>query len=397
MAKRASSSRGKKGSATSRLLSLLLLLIVVVVAAALGIDLNELGITNEEATSVPSGSNTTGVVEVPPATSDWYAVYFTDPINSNDESLHHGSTAEQALVASIDSAKTTIDAALFELNVPDTTAALVRAAERGVKIRIVADDEHNYDDPTSLLSEVTDAGAEAVSDERSALMHNKYFIIDSTVLWMGSMNITRNDVYNNNNHYMRLISPELIENYQDDFNEMFIDGAFNRRDSRLEVPNPVINIGGTQIENFFSPEQGDEIEARLVELIQGSQSSIRVMSFSFTIEELGNAMIERHNNGVDVKGVFETTGSLQGQMPPLACAGVEVRQDGNPDILHHKVMIFDEQIVVVGSLNFSASARDNNSENTLIIHNADIARAFLAEWQKIYDLGRVPSAEDLDC
>jgi phosphatidylserine/phosphatidylglycerophosphate/cardiolipin synthase-like enzyme len=388
MAKRSRSSGNKKGSPTSRLLMLLLLILIVAVAYAMGIDLNELGVTTE---------STPAAVEVTPTVGEWYELYFTQPIHSNDESRHTGSTAEQALIRSIDAAQTSIDAALFELNVPDTTAALVRAAERGVKIRVVADDEHNFDDPTSLLSEVIDAGAEAISDERSALMHNKYFIIDAQTLWMGSMNITRNDIYNNNNHYFKFVVPQLVANYQADFDEMFVDGAFSDRDDTRPVPNPVIVVDGTRIENFYSPDQGEEIEARLEELIRASQSSIHIMTFSFTIEELGDALLEQHTNGVDIKGVFENTGSLQGQMPRLACAGIEVHQDGSPDKLHHKVMIFDESIVVVGSLNFSASARDNNSENTLIIHNPQIAQAFLTEWQAIYDAGVVPTAEELAC
>jgi phosphatidylserine/phosphatidylglycerophosphate/cardiolipin synthase-like enzyme len=74
-----------------------------------------------------------------------------------------------------------------------------------------------------------------------------------------------------------------------------------------------------------------------------------------------------------------------------------MRQDGNPDILHHKVFIFDEQIVVMGSFNFSASARDNNTENLLIIHNPAIAAAYTTEWQARFNEGRAPSASDLAC
>src|SRR5690606_932073 len=100
---------------------------------------------------------------------------------------------------------------------------------------------------------------------------------------------------------------------------------------------------------------------------------------------------------VDVQGVIETTGSLQGQLRPLACGGVPMRQDGNPGILHHKVIIIDNEIVVMGSLNFSASARDNNSESVLIITNPEVAALYTEEWQARYDEGRIPSASDLNC
>ena len=68
----------------------------------------------------------------------WYQLYFTQVINTNDESRQHGAPVEEALVEAILNTQNTIDAALFELNAPDTTAALLLALERGVRVRIVA-------------------------------------------------------------------------------------------------------------------------------------------------------------------------------------------------------------------------------------------------------------------
>jgi phosphatidylserine/phosphatidylglycerophosphate/cardiolipin synthase-like enzyme len=49
------------------------------------------------------------------------------------------------------------------------------------------------------------------------------------------------------------------------------------------------------------------------------------------------------------------------------------------------VFIVDEQIVVMGSYNFSGNAEDSNDENVLIIHNPEIAAAYFAEWQKVWE------------
>jgi phosphatidylserine/phosphatidylglycerophosphate/cardiolipin synthase-like enzyme len=48
------------------------------------------------------------------------------------------------------------------------------------------------------------------------------------------------------------------------------------------------------------------------------------------------------------------------------------------------VFIVDSQIVVMGSYNFSRNAEEQNDENILIIHNADIAAAYEVEWQKVW-------------
>jgi phosphatidylserine/phosphatidylglycerophosphate/cardiolipin synthase-like enzyme len=46
-------------------------------------------------------------------------------------------------------------------------------------------------------------------------------------------------------------------------------------------------------------------------------------------------------------------------------------------------MIIDSSIVITGSYNFSANAEERNDENTLILHNVDIAALYLAEFQRL--------------
>jgi len=387
-------SRKQKAAPLSRLLYLLLLLLL----AAVIFYLQEQGLLPTEETSDTGDSSGASVnVVTEPVSGAWYDLYFTSVINTNDPERQVGSVPEAALVKAIDEAKTSIDAALFELNSPAVTEALVKALGRGVTVRIVFDDEHALEDPDSTAQSVIDAGAQIRSDARSALMHHKFFIIDGQSVWTGSMNITRNDIYNNNNNAIFIRSANLAANYQAVFDEMFKDGVFTRRQSRVQLPYPVLQIGETRVETYFSPIQGDEIESRLVELIMGAQTSIRFMAFSFTLDSVGNAVIDRAASGVDVAGVFETVGSLRGQLLPMECAGLNVRQDGNPDILHHKVFIIDESIVVFGSFNFSNSGRDDNSENLLVVFDPAIAQAFLAEWQARFDEGREVPAEDRDC
>ena len=74
-----------------------------------------------------------------------------------------------------------------------------------------------------------------------------------------------------------------------------------------------------------------------------------------------------------------------------------MRQDGNPDVLHSKVFIFDKSIVVMGSFNFSNNAADDNDENTLIIHNPEIAKAYLEEFNRRWQEAKTVSASTLGC
>jgi len=52
--------------------------------------------------------------------------------------------------------------------------------------------------------------------------------------------------------------------------------------------------------------------------------------------------------------------------------------------MHHKVIIIDNRIVITGSYNFSQSAEDYNDENLVIIESEELAQAYLAEYERIW-------------
>ncbi len=125
--------------------------------------------------------------------------------------------------------------------------------------------------------------------------------------------------------------------------------------------------------------------------INSAQKSVYFLAYSFTSDELAQALIERAQAGVKVEGVFDEDQyhSNEGtELDRLKSAGLDVRLDSNPRLMHHKVIIIDDQVVITGSYNFSYNAEHNNDENTLIIHNQALAGQYLAEFQKIYQLAQ---------
>ena len=72
------------------------------------------------------------------------------------------------------------------------------------------------------------------------------------------------------------------------------------------------------------------------------------------------------------------------ELAAFRSAGLDVRTDRNPGQMHEKVFIIDEELVVMGSYNFSRSADENNDENLLVIHSRLIACQFAEEFARIY-------------
>jgi phosphatidylserine/phosphatidylglycerophosphate/cardiolipin synthase-like enzyme len=324
----------------------------------------------------------------------WWAVLFSPGARGTEA---NGQYILDKLIGTIDAAQTSIHLAAFETDLTPVAEALARAHARGVDVRWVTDDERgvdaDFDEGRGQFALMEDAGIPIRDDLRSAFMHNKFVIIDGHIVWTGSMNLTTNDIYRNNNNIVVVESPEVAAVFEAEFAEMWA-GQFGPR-SPAGAGQDVFDRNGRPFVIRFAPED-DPLDA-LVQLAGLAEHSIRFMAFSFTHDELGAAMRERAAAGVDVRGVFEAFGSetIYSEMGPLFCAGIAVRQDGNPGMLHHKVIVIDETVVVTGSLNFSDNAADSNDENVLILADAGIAGLYLEEFERRWAEGRAPV--DVDC
>jgi phosphatidylserine/phosphatidylglycerophosphate/cardiolipin synthase-like enzyme len=325
----------------------------------------------------------TAIVDNPPSAT-WYTLYFTTPeLTAGIDAPAGGIPAK--VVETLDAAQKTIDLATYEFDLTMISDALIRAAQRGVRVRVVTDTD------TLLQKPVTDligAGVPVVDDQRDPIMHDKFVIVDGATLWVGSMNFTFSDAYRNDNNFIEITSPRLAENYTTEFEEMFINHEFGPT-STANTPHPTLTLNGTLVENYFSPDDG--VAAHLLSLLNAAQSSIYFMAFTFTRADFQEALIARAKAGVTVQGVFETRQISAGSdnvWNALSAAGLPVRQDGNRYTMHNKVFIIDGQIVVTGSYNFSKAAEAANDENVLVFHDPTFAAAYFAEWQKVWDAAK---------
>lgn len=313
--------------------------------------------------------------------SGWYEIYFTSP-TCPDENQRHGGL-DEIVAADLENASLQVDVAAFDLDAEPIVNALIALEEKGVTVRIVTDSD-NAD--LASINRLRRNGISVVEDERSALMHNKFMVIDGRYTWLGSMNFTSNGAYCNNNNLVRIDSAPLAANYLQEMGEMYDDREFGPR-SPQNTPNEQLTIHGVAVENYFAPEKA--LAPLIGALVSQAQNDIKFMAFSFTHEDVGEAMIERAEAGISVQGVFETTGSgteysYYGDMDAANLPNLQVRKDGNPRLMHHKVIIIDGQTTILGSFNFTGNANDSNDENILIIHDPTFASYFLEEFATVW-------------
>lgn len=330
---------------------------------------------------------------LPPSfSSGWWEVYFTAPLNINNPAQWQNSI-EGRLIEKINAAQTSIHIASFEFNLTPVAEALIAAKQRGVDVRWVTDDEYGLDadgEPGhGQFAMLENAGIEVRADDRSALMHNKFWIFDQQTLWTGSTNITENGIFEQDNNVIVIRSPEVAAMYEREFQEMW-DGQFGPTSpSQLAEQSTIVE--GSSIQVVFTSED-PAIEQAIIPLINSANKNILFLAFSFTDFPLADAMIKRAQNGVDVAGVIETVGTETdaSELETLFCGSVPVRQDGNPGFMHNKVIIVDERFVITGSLNYSTNAEENNDENVIIVDNSEIAKLYMQDFERIWALGKDP-------
>ncbi|KAF0107835.1 MAG: phospholipase D/Transphosphatidylase [Anaerolineaceae bacterium] len=318
-----------------------------------------------------------------PSTGGWLEIYFTSP-SAPDASSYEGGP-DEILAAAIDDAILSVDAASYSLNLWSIRDALIRAHRRGVVVRMIMESDNMDSDEVQDLLE---AGIPIVGDQREGLMHDKFVIIDRSEVWTGSMNFTTNGAYEDNNNLLRLRSVQIAENYLTEFDEMFTGGFFGPA-GEADTPFPRLTLDGTPVEIYYSPDDG--VAARIVALVQAAQESIHFMAYSFTSDDIGGAIRERAQYGLIVSGVMDKgqVASNQGtEYDPFRQALLDVRLDGISGLMHHKVIIIDEQIVITGSYNFSASAETRNDENVVIIFDPEVAAQYMIEFRRVFGMAQ---------
>ena len=287
-------------------------------------------------------------------------------------------TMEKAVVAFIGSASKTLDVCVYDLDLPEFAQALLDANKRGVKVRVIIAEE-NAEKAYAVadqLEEMKTAGFLTLAHNRSGLMHNKFMIADGERVWTGSYNLTRNCSRFNDNHAIVLESPELAENYEKEWQEIF-EKRHGKRFA-YPTPHPEVNIGGVVVHNLFTPE--DDVRGALVAEMNKATNEIAIMAFSFTDKEMTEAVRAAIGRNVRVIIVLDSGMATHpgANTKELEAMGANVRMSPGV-LLHHKVIVVDRQTVVLGSANFSSGAFDKNDENVLIVRAPNFAQAMLRE------------------
>lgn len=286
-----------------------------------------------------------------------------------------------ALVALVSKAKKSVDVAMFDVDEPAFVSALLESHRRGVKVRVVMDAENR----NPAVAALTSAGIVRFDTRKSAFMHAKLVVVDGERVFGGSLNATTLALGREDNNAFFVTSAALaarITPFLDDLDA----GRFGP--GRARRASPVVPLGpDATIEVLFAPE--DPVLPRVLQEIKAARTSIRFMAFALSHPEIVKALVDARARGVSVEGVVDGSLWLEGNGPTLlAAGGCRVRLDGNPSLLHHKVVLIDGQVVLSGSFNFSQKAVTKNDEDLFVIRSKAVAAAYAAELAHVLSIAK---------
>ena len=143
------------------------------------------------------------------ATADVSAAYFSPQDNCPGQ-----------IRARLAQAKRMVDLCVFTITDDRLTSAILEAHHRGVRIRIITDDDKAAD-LGSDAAQFLNAGIALRTDRSRYHMHHKFAVFDGTLLLNGSYNWTRGAAENNEENFIITSDRRLVEEFSAAFDKLW--------------------------------------------------------------------------------------------------------------------------------------------------------------------------------
>ena len=276
----------------------------------------------------------------------------------------------ETLVKMIDDAKESIDLHIYIVtaNTPELTQAFHRALDRGVKVRLMVENDpfywtHTQDDPSkAFIDDMVSRGAEYKPDNprfsKTSVTHEKSMVFDGKRALVLTGNLGSSTFNKNLDLGAILIDDQKVVDQ--------IETIFNSDWDRVDLPD----MGETNL--VISP---DNARSKLQEMMGGAKKKISVLQQAITDAAVVDLLAKKVESGVKADLTITDPGVAQNNLQPAAylhLKGADVHFLVSPYI-HAKAVNVDSDTkdgkTYVGSQNFSKSAIDKNRELGYIFHD----------------------------
>jgi phosphatidylserine/phosphatidylglycerophosphate/cardiolipin synthase-like enzyme len=279
--------------------------------------------------------------------------------------------------------------------------------------------DNNLAENRKIFAALLRNGIDVKADYNPDIFHQKFIIRDMSsrattpppAVLTGSTNFTITCTHSNLNHIVIFHDHRIAGRFNEEFKQLK-QGRFGQRESTRSSKLNIYNLGGVPVRILFSPDNVPELEVAKQMLKASRLVDFAIFTFSGS-SVFDDVMVMLSRAGVKIRGVFDSKQGNQewSSREWLQRAGIEFYY---PDLsrepfksnlrkVHHKLMVVDDDIVIGGSMNYTAPANEFNDENVFVLgspypleeddggpvnHTAciEIARFFRQEIQRMISL-----------
>ncbi|MEJ6402419.1 phospholipase D-like domain-containing protein [Yoonia sp. 2307UL14-13] len=296
---------------------------------------------------------------------------------------------EAPIIDFIGAAQEELLVSVQELDHRPIADALIAARRRGVIVRVILEQDYlrelkvpvgdglgarevNRD----LLSRILRVGVDAKADYNPSIFHQKFIVRDRTALLTGSTNFTTTGVTKNLNHVAILDDVEVAREYAREFRQMR-RGIFGKRS--LETPRKPLEghfVSGVRTKPLFAPDHAPEMEF-IKQMIKAEQR-IDFAVFTFAQSSgIDDALVNARQKGLAVQGILDRRQANQvwASKGTLVNGGVTLHRNKTGTgvrKVHHKLMVIDDALTIIGSYNYTGPANLVNDENIIVLGDLDL-------------------------
>jgi phosphatidylserine/phosphatidylglycerophosphate/cardiolipin synthase-like enzyme len=145
----------------------------------------------------------------------------TAPSAAPDEAFFSpGDACLGRIIARFSNCRRSADLCVFTITDDRITAAILAAHKRGVKVRIITDNDKAFDEGSDV-PRLQAAGIPLLVDRTPFHMHHKFAIFDRSRLINGSYNWTRSAAANNEENVTDTGDPALLASFQREFDALW--------------------------------------------------------------------------------------------------------------------------------------------------------------------------------
>lgn len=250
-----------------------------------------------------------------------------------------------ALRAAFKKASQSIHLTMYALTDAKMIETLRTQAASGVNVQV-------FYDPSAAEQKLP-APIQSTPVKSRGLMHRKIALIDDSLIFLGSANMTTSSLSLHDNLTCGLFHPGLC-----------------RYLKSPSAPSFEFDINGKPALICLLPDKSGGALKNLLSQIGSAKKSLSIAMFTLTHPALVEAVIQAHRRGVAVTiatDYYAGRGASKKAIKSLKEAGIKIVLSQGVQLLHHKWAYIDRQTLILGSTNWTKAAFTKNQDCLLFL------------------------------